>query len=311
MLGYVFGLLSAMSFGVADTSTRRGVLKGTVIQAVFFTVILGVPLFLVAAVVTGQIFDANLIAFKGYVYLVLAGIIHFIGGRYCNYRTISAIGATRAATIGAVQLPYSVIVAAIFLSERVNALMAVGILLVLVGPLIMAERKKEKAIAGGSVDTHAAAGTEAAPPIRQAEGYVFGVLGAISYGTSPIFIRAALEDNGLGIFGGFVSYVAAAVIVLAIAALPSGLRTFQSIPRKALPWFGLTTVMVFFAQMFRFAALAITSVTIVATLQRLSAVFVLLFGFLFNRHLEKFSWRLVAGIVLAVVGAALLALGKP
>ena len=51
-------------------------------------------------------------------------------------------------------------------------------------------------------------------PFRQAEGYFFGILGATAYGTSPIFIRAALVDNGLGVFGGLVSYSAAAVILV-------------------------------------------------------------------------------------------------
>ncbi len=311
MLGFIFGILSAASFGLADTSTRRGVLKGTVTQALFVSVTLGVPLFLVAAAISGQLFHANLITSKGYLLLAAAGIVHFIGGRYCNYRTISAIGATRAAPISTVQLPYSVIVAAIFLGERVTPLMTIGILLVMVSPLILFEqRKKERVIAGGSTDAPSAVSADLVPPIRQAEGYFFGILGAIAYGTSPILIKAALENNGLGIYGGFVSYVAAAGVVLVMLAFPGGLRVFQSIEKKAMPWFVITTVMVFFAQMFRFAALAITSVTIVATLQRLSGVFVLIFAFMFNRHLEKFSWRVVAGIFLAVGGAVLLAIGK-
>ena len=61
MLGFVFGILSAASFGMTNVMTRRGMLSGTVAQGLYMSVLLGVPLFLAAAVVSGQLFHASLI----------------------------------------------------------------------------------------------------------------------------------------------------------------------------------------------------------------------------------------------------------
>ena len=137
MLGFVFGILSAASFGMTNVMTRRGMLSGTVAQGLYMSVLLGLPLFLAASIVSGQLFHASLITTNGYLLLIAAGILHFVGGRYCTYRAIGAIGATRLAPIGAIQLPYSIIVALIFLGEGVTPLMGLGILLIMIGPAII------------------------------------------------------------------------------------------------------------------------------------------------------------------------------
>ena len=87
------------------------------------------------------------------------------------------------------------------------------------------------------------------------------------------------------------------------------LRQVRGMDMKVLPFFLVSTVSVFFAQIFRFAALAIAPVTVVAPLSRLSVIFTPLFGFFVNRHLENFSPRVLIGIGISALGAILLALG--
>ena len=145
---------------------------------------------------------------------------------------------------------------------------------------------------------------------RQAEGYIFGTLGALAYGTSPLFIRTALDSNGLAIFGGLVSYSAAAIIMLLLLSVPANRNTVRNTSKPTFLWFSASTITVFLAQLFRFVALSMSPVTIVATLQRTHVLFVLLFSFLINRQLESFSPKILAGILLSVTGAILLGLGK-
>ncbi len=318
MPGFLFAILSAASFGVHAPSIRRGALSGTVSQAVYLTVILGVPLFLLAAAVSGQLFQVYAIPLRGYLLLIAAGVFHFIGGRYCAYRAIDAVGATRASPIIAISTPYSVLMAILLLGEHVTLLMGLGILLIMIGPAIIIERtsqaKRSPGVAGGSSSNASGVsvkGPQAAVPtvtIRQAEGYLFGILAGVAFGTSPLLIRSAIMDTNLGILGGLISYSAAALVMVPFLVLQGRLVILRGINSTAMRWFLIATVAIFLAQMFRFVALSLAPVSIVSPLQRTSSMFTLLFSFLVNRRTESFGPRVIAGIILSVAGSVLLAL---
>ena len=140
MLGVLFALISTASFSLNSVMVRRGVASASASAGAFVTVLIGVPMFAVAALVSGQLFRAAELPGTGYILLSAAGIMHFGIGRYCNYRAVSAIGATRVAPIQSFAIPYAVFIAFVFLGETINWGMAVGIGLILVGPAIMIER---------------------------------------------------------------------------------------------------------------------------------------------------------------------------
>ena len=306
MLGFLFAIISSASFGMNNAAVRRGVLTGSVTQGLYVTVILGVPLFLVASLVTGQLFDAAAISLRGYLLLVSAGVVHFYVGRYCNYRSVAALGANRSAPIRNMAIPVSVLIAIFFLGEEVTPFMIFGMVLIMIGPAIIFEFNSQgpKAPAGG-------AGSDAAKAhgfvIKQAEGYLFGTLTALMYGLSPVLVRSALTETNLAIYGVFVSYSAASVLMLISLAIPGRLAAIQNLEKSAGRWFLLATLMVFFAQLFRYLALGIAPVTIVSPLQRTSSIFALAFAYLINRDAESFGFRIILGIILAIVGSVALA----
>ena len=318
MLGALLAVLSALSFAFSTITARRGVIGSSASFGLYITVILGVPLFAIAALATGQIFDTFDLAPEALALLAGAGVLHFLIGRYCNYRCIDAIGSNRAQPLQTTNTIYSVVVAVIVLSEEVTPLMGVGIALLVVGPMVMVERRRQPqpAAARAATAPSGAASTEAAPPRRNAatdphyvEGYTFGLLSAAAYGTSPIMIRYALEDTGLGIAGGMVAYIAAAGVLILALAIPGRVRDLRGFSLSVVPMFTASAVAVFLAQLFRFAALAIAPVSLVTPLTRLGVVFVPTLSFVFNRNLESFSPRVLTGIALSGLGAVLLALG--
>ena len=67
MLGGFLALCSAASFAFNNASVRRAVLTGSIVQGMSITVPIGVPLFFVAALVTG-----NLAAVAGFSPTALA-----------------------------------------------------------------------------------------------------------------------------------------------------------------------------------------------------------------------------------------------
>ena len=145
IFGALLALVSAFSFSVNFILVRRGFADAgaTAAQGAFITVLLGVPFGLAAVLITGQLFNFGEISLNGYLLLAAAGIVHFGIGRYCNYRGIAAIGAPRAATIQAIAVPYSVVMAMVLLGERPTILMFVGIALILGSPALMIDRGKQ------------------------------------------------------------------------------------------------------------------------------------------------------------------------
>jgi drug/metabolite transporter (DMT)-like permease len=224
MLGALVAIISAFCFSLSDVTVRRGVTRAPVAYGAIVTVLLGVPLFFIACTVTGQVFRVDQLDAESYGLLAAAGIVHYFVGRYFNYAALEAIGAARAAPINALGLPYSVIVAFLFLEEDITAGMVAGIALIMIGPAIMIERRARRPVAASvqmSPTTADAAGPEGFR-LRQTEGYLFAIVAAICYGTSPVLIRSALEgESGVSLLGGLVSYIGAGGVLLLSLLLPS------------------------------------------------------------------------------------------
>ncbi len=308
MLGALLALIAAATFGFNDATVRRGVVTGSVVQGMAITVPIGVPLFLLAAVVSGQLFDVGLLTGSNALLLAGAGVAHFVWGRYCNYRAVKAMGGNRAGPVQQTSLLISLVLAVALLDESVGWVRLVGILLIVAGPTIMVERQKAHApivpqVAGGE-------STVAAKPVftpRLAEGYTFALLSALGYGVSPVLIRAGVEESGLGLLGGFISYGAATVVFLLLLLASSNLRSsVMQMERSNARWFTISGVAVFLAQMFRYMGLAIADVSVVASIMRLGLVFRVIFGYFINREYESFSRRVLVGIVVSILGGVAL-----
>jgi uncharacterized membrane protein len=137
----------------------------------------------------------------------------------------------------------------------------------------------------------------------------WGAVAAIGYGTSPLFIRLGIGEGGIAdsIGGLLVSYTAAAIVVIVWVLALGGRAYLGELDRESARWFLLSALLVGLSQVFRYVALAIAPVTVVTPIQRLSVVFRLIFNALINRDHEVFDNRVVATILLSVVGALALA----
>ena len=217
MLGILLSLLSAATFAFNNASARRGVLSGSAMQSLAITVPIGVPLFFIAALASGNIGRLADFSLRGLGFLSLAGLLHFIFGRYCNVRASKAIGLTLSAPIVQLNLIVTLILAVFVLGERLTPLRMMGIVLIIIGAALMRQRESkpvEAATASAAPD-----GTEAFRP-HYAEGYLFALLCAAGYGTTPILVRSAIGGGGPGtaIAAGVVSYGAATVLLAILHA---------------------------------------------------------------------------------------------
>src|SRR4029078_9226099 len=141
--GAFFPLAAPATFAFNNASVRRAVLTGSIVQGMAITVPIAVPLSFIAALIT-----VNLAAVMGFsptavVALSAAGILHFVWGRYCNYRATRAIGTNLVAPIQQVNLIFTLFLAIWLLGEQLTPLKILGIALVLIGPSITMRSRRQ------------------------------------------------------------------------------------------------------------------------------------------------------------------------
>jgi len=333
MIGSIFAVLSAATFGLVGPFTRRGLISGSASQAVYVTVIMGVPLLLVVSIITRQIFEVSSISTQNYLILASAGIVHYIFGRYCAARSFSALGVNRATPLQALATIISVLVAIGFLGEEFTPILGLGITLIMIGPTILIEPiGKFHLILPGIIRNISRPGfsvlpnfngyflkflaparlrsvnKEQTPPIQLAEGYLFGILASLAWGISPIMVRFVLTDNNVGVLACTISYAGAASLLVLSLILPGRLTNLQKINTTAVKWFLLSGTSVSIAHLLWFLALGIIPVTIAAPLQYTSPIFSYVVSFLLNRNIESFGPKIILAISLSVIGSMILGL---
>lgn len=301
MLGGFLALLSAITFGFNNASVRRGVLSGSVLQALAITVPVGVPFFLVMILVTGNIGAVTGLTTESFLWLAAAGVLHFVIGRYCNYRSTKAIGGNLSGPWKQSNLILALVLAIVFLGEVLTPLKVAGIVLILLGAYLTSKatfKKPKPAKEGEPKAEH----TAFEPSYR--EGYSFALLSAVAYGSSPILVRMGLESQGPGssFWGGLISYSSAALVIGLILLLPGRWKHVREVGQSSVRWFSLAAILVGFSQMFRYMALAIAPVSVVTPIQSTSVVFRVIFGWLINRNTEVFGAWVILGVLVTMLG---------
>jgi uncharacterized membrane protein len=314
VLGGFLALLAAATFALNNASVRRGVLSGSVSQAMAITVPIGVPVFLITATAFGSLGMVAKFSARAVLYLSCAGVLHFVWGRYCNYRATKAMGAVLVAPVQQASLIFALGLAMVILGETLTPLRAIGIVLVIVGPaLTLPSKKAISAKAAESLPEPQSVGAAAVPKSgakdafkpKYMEGYVFAFLSSTGYGLSPVLVRLGVEHSGIGASaaGGVISYGAATLAFALVLLWPGQLRHVLGVAPGAAKWFTISGVFVGLSQMLRYMALAVAPVSVVTPIQRLSILFRIYFGRMLNREHEVFGSAVILGTIVSLLGA--------
>src|SRR3954469_23418113 len=168
---------------------RRGVVTGSVLQGMAITVPFGGLTFLVVAIAFGELGQLALFPTVAVAWLAGQGIVHFVFGRYCNYKSNQLMGVNLSAPVVQLQIVVAIVWAVLTLHEIFTVLQALGSVLMLGGSFVTQRN------AGGGRNV---LGSNAEPAFRPqiVSGYIFALGGALGYGTSPLMAREAfLADN--------------------------------------------------------------------------------------------------------------------
>ena len=210
LLGVLYAALGAFTFALNNVAMRRGVVTGSVLQGMAMTVPIGGLSFLVMTVAFGELGQLLVFPAVALAWLAGQGIVHFVFGRYCNYKSNQLMGVNLAAPVVQLQVPFAMMLAVATLHEKFTMLQVIGSVLMLGGSFVT-QTKTGKGIKKTS------AGLPAATPIptvtsqqKQAvprpgfrprifSGYLFALGAAMCYGSSPLMARQAfLNAPGSG-----------------------------------------------------------------------------------------------------------------
>jgi drug/metabolite transporter (DMT)-like permease len=296
VLGAILSLLSAASFALNITAARRGVVTGTPMQGTALTVPIGVACFLPAAIAVAQIAHLGAFSPAAAGWMAGVGLLHFLVGRYCNYRANQAAGVNITAPVIQMQIVVTLGLAVAVLHEPCSILQIAGAVVMLAGALVTQYQRPGSSLASGSGKRFVA---------RYLPGYLFASLASVAYGTSPIMARFALEGAGPGggIIGGLIAYCAATAVVGLMMIWPPLRREVVAVKRENIRWFAYSGVFVALAQGFFLSAVAVAPIMLVSPLLQFSLLFRLLFSKLFNPEHEIFGWLVVAGVATSIIGS--------
>jgi drug/metabolite transporter (DMT)-like permease len=246
------------------------------------------------------------------------GIVHFVFGRYCNYKSNQLMGVNLAAPVVQLQVPFAMMLAVATLHEKFTMLQVIGSVLMLGGSFVT-QTKTSKGIKKTSA---------ALPPIRtmtsqqkQAvprpgfrprifSGYLFAFGAAMCYGTSPLMARQAfLNAPGAGTAAaGCLAYAAATLLFSLILLKPGSWDDIRGMSIENLPWFLSSAVLVAISQAFVYASLAVAPLMVVTPILQLSLVFRLFLSQCINRDYEVMNAAVLVGALTAVLGSILVSL---
>ena len=299
MLGAVLAVLSAATFALNNVAARRGVVTGTPIQGMAVTIPLGVVCFLPFAILSTAVAGLPPFTPQAIAWLAVVGLLHFVGGRYCNYRASQLAGVNLTAPVIQLQVIVTLVLAVTVLHEPFTVLQLIGGVVMVAGSLVT--QQPAHAVRGGE---------EAKFNPRRGAGFLFAALAALAYGTTPIMVRSTLAGAGLfsGILGALIAYGAAALVVALALSSAALRRNVMALKRDNLTWFVYSGVFVAMAQGLHYSALAVAPILLVAPVMQTGLLFRLFFSLAINRDHEVFGWAVILGTAVSLLGACLVSL---
>lgn len=290
-LGLFFALLTAVSFAFSNAFVRRGTHHaGESYTAVVITIIVGLVIFLVALLINGEWRTYLTLDWSVFAVLALAGVIHFVAGRFLSYSAIRLIGANRSSAIIRTQLIYPLVLGVTLLSEPFGIFLLLGALCIAAGATLVTGDK-----IGGAADK---------------SGNVKGVLaafaGAFCWGISGVLIKPMVSVVGSSLAAVFISYTAAFLVMIVITMGKKQRGQVAALTRHSVTPLVISGLFLAGAQVSRFTALMYSPVSAVEPLIATNVLFILLLSYIMNRKIEVFNWRIYTGMGLTIVGAVFL-----
>ena len=285
MGGAAWALFAGVSFGIFQAVNRRANQLIDPYRATFtllLVAVVGLGIFSVATQDLSLLPSAPLFAFIAFG---AAGVIHFFFGWTFLSLSQQRIGAANTGVVTAATPLIGSLLAALVLDEALGAVALIAIALVSAGVILIARRTSGD-------------GQRLTYPW-------FALAASLSWGTSPLLIRWGLEGLSSPVIGVTIGLAAAAglyAVVLASGRAP----TTSGTPPEVRRWLLIGGILVAVAIAAQWTALDLVEVNVVVTLQQVATpVVVLVAPFIVGTVIERWTWRLILGMVTVIAGSTM------
>ena len=283
-----FAMLNIVIAGPAGSRGDKGVLFSVIVT-------IGFSFALFLALEAGRInISATRDTAKGIGSFAFAGIAAMVFGRTLVFDSIRRLGATRASAVKRLNPFFSVLLAAIFLSEPVTLFDLAGLIVIALAFTLLIQDSFRK-----SRD-----GNDTAAPMA----YLIGTGAALAYAVSYIGRKAGLNFMDAPALGTFISALSGFLGFVVLATFSENYRPmfrnlFQNIDRHVMA----AAVLVSLGQVLMFAALAHEKVSTVVMISSLEIFFSIFLSTLVFRIEKRPRPVILVAAALAIIGVALVA----
>jgi DME family drug/metabolite transporter len=277
----LLALLSALFNAVATILIRQGLQSSNPHTGFWINLVVGVAgLWLAVWLLTpGDVF-----AIRALPYFIVSGLLGTMGGRFARFLAIDKVGASVAAPIINLNPFIAAALAIALLGERVTLSILVGTVVIVAGTILLSM-----------------SGRQAGFRLRH---LVYPFTAASCFGTVAIIRKLGLSETG-PIFGAAVN-MTTALIAFTLFLWASGNWQAMRCRGPSLRYFIGAGVAENTGVCLVIVALSLGQVSLVVPLAGTAPLFVLLMTWLFLRHVEKLTWRIIVGSILIVGGVGVL-----
>lgn len=285
-VGVLLAAFGACALAVQSLSIRYGTITSSSSEALVVVLAVNVLVLVPAAFLLGT--PTEELTRDAVAAFTAAGLVGTMVGRAMHYKGIKRIGSSRAEPIKASQPLHASLVAVVVLGEVVTTGHLVSMLAIVVGIGVITYEH-------GRTDHGGSAGYV---------GLAFPLAAAFFFGIEPTLAKVGF-DEGVGVLTGLaVKTVSAGIGFLAYLWWTRGLPDLRTVDRRELPWLVAAGVANTLFLLGYYGALELEPVSLVVPLVQSSPLVVILLSVLFvSDDLERITWRLGVGALVAVAGA--------
>ena len=280
----LFAFLSAIFAGMTSILAKCGIKKTDSNVATFIRTLVVLPLSLLMALIVNPNFSLGAVSTKTLVFLVLSGLS--TGASWlCYFRALSKGDINKVVPIDKSSTVLTIILAVIFLGERVTVYKTLGVVFIAIGTLLMIEKKDTEKKSEG-------------------EGWlIYALLSAFFASLTTILGKIGIEgvESNLG-----TAIRTAVVIVMSfiMVAFTGKTGEIKKIDKKELGFILLSGLSTGASWLCYYKALQDGEAGIVVPIDKLSILVTIAFSYIVFK--ERLSKKAMLGLVMIVFGTLVL-----
>lgn len=273
-------LLAAMSFGLSAIALKKGYRHSTPLAS---NLIMAAVNVFVMWTVSAFFVPARLFWSSAALFFVAGGLLGPGVARTLRHVSVDRLGPSKAYTIIGSSPLFASVFAVLFLGEEWTLPLFAGTVLVVAGIALLSGAWKDG---------------------KDGKKYlILPVAAAVIYGFVTVVQKTGLSLMPNSLVGTTTAVTSAFLGIAAFSMATGRMRNMKV--GKAWPLFIAAGVLSSAGLLMNFEALRSSNVTVVSPLIGTQPLFVALFSFLFLKDLEKLTWKVAAGAMLVVAGAAI------